>query len=383
MLLAYFRYVNVVILFVPAVTILPYNLLLQRRPDLTSCFLKSGLDARAAAIVMRGLKRVALSGRAVCATIHQPSTAVFNDFNSLLLLKRGGEVVFFGDLGINSSKLIEYLERYDATPRIQPGENPATWMLSAIGAGSATSIIKAFDYSGSYAQSALHIDCNKRINKIIENALDTNKVSFPTSNATSYWTQANTVLFRTLKVYYRSPHYNITRVLVSAIVALLFASVYASQRVPAKEADMNSRVNSIFIAVIFLCVNAANSALAVFEIERNMFYRHKASKMYDSSAILRAFTFAELPFIFLTATFFAVPFYFLLGFAVDAEKFFLFFAFSFLAFATFTFIGQMLVSLFRDSETAQGFGGIIISFTSLFSGILIRPQSIPVFWIFM
>lgn len=54
----------------------------------------SGLDARAAMIVMRGMKRIALSGRAICATIHQPSVAIFNGFDSLLLLKRGGEVVF-------------------------------------------------------------------------------------------------------------------------------------------------------------------------------------------------------------------------------------------------------------------------------------------------
>lgn len=76
---------------------------------------------------MRGLKRIALTGRAVCATIHQPSIAIFNSFDSLLLLKRGGEVVYFGNLGDESSILIDYLQRYDATPKIQPGENPATW----------------------------------------------------------------------------------------------------------------------------------------------------------------------------------------------------------------------------------------------------------------
>ena len=76
---------------------------------------------------MRGLKRIALTGRAVCATIHQPSIAIFNSFDSLLLLKRGGEVVFFGELGDESANLITYLERYAATSKIQPGENPATW----------------------------------------------------------------------------------------------------------------------------------------------------------------------------------------------------------------------------------------------------------------
>lgn len=79
---------------------------------------------------MRGLKKIAKSGRAVCATIHQPSIEIFNSFDALLLLKRGGETVFFGDLGKESSLLISYLERYQSTPVIQPGQNPATWMLT-------------------------------------------------------------------------------------------------------------------------------------------------------------------------------------------------------------------------------------------------------------
>ena len=80
----------------------------------------------------------------------------------------------------------------------------------------------------------------------------------------------------------------------------------------------------------------------------------------------------EVPFIFVTAAVFSLMFYFILGFAAEAEKFFLFFLFVFLGLCTFTFLGQMLVALFRDSQTAQGFGGLIVSFTSLFSGILIQ-----------
>jgi ABC-2 type transporter len=32
---------------------------------------------------------------------------------------------------------------------------------------------------------------------------------------------------------------------------------------------------------------------------------------------------------------------------------------------------------------SEGFGGLVITFTSLFGGILIRPSAIPNFWIFM
>jgi hypothetical protein len=51
---------------------------------------------------------------------------------------------------------------------------------------------------------------------------------------------------------------------------------------------MNSE-STLFIAVIFLGVNALNSVLGVFEVERNMFW-HKAALMYDSSAIAGALT---------------------------------------------------------------------------------------------
>ena len=163
------------------------------------------------------MKRIALSGRAVCATIHQPSIAIFNAFDALLLLKRGGETVFFGPLGENSSNLIQYLERYEATPRISVGENPSSWMLTCIGAGSSGSNKKPFDYAGSYAQSKLHAQCLERIDQICSNANGDNLVSFPTEYATSLGTQSITVLKKAFKVYYRSPTYNLTRVMVSAI----------------------------------------------------------------------------------------------------------------------------------------------------------------------
>lgn len=342
----------------------------------------SGLDARAATIVMRGLTRIAQTGRAVCATIHQPSISVFNQFDALLLLKRGGETVYFGDIGEGCGKLIEYFERFDATPKIQPGENPATWMLTTIGAG-AQQRAKPFDYAGSYAVSKLRSQCLERIEKIYENASADCKVEFPSKYATSTRSQSSAVFSRAMTVYFRSPSYNVTRTTVAIIIAFLFSSVYAAQRVPENESDMTSRVNSIFIAVLFLCVNSLNTVLGVFEFERNMFYRHSAANMYDSKAIIGAFTLAEVPFTLLSSTVFVVPFYFIMGLSSDPSKFFLFYTFTTLGFGTFTFLGQMLVSLLRDSETAQVIGSVIISFSLTFAGILVRPEDIPNFWIFM
>jgi ABC-type multidrug transport system ATPase subunit len=70
----------------------------------------SGLDARAAAIVMRTVRNTVNTGRTVVCTIHQPSIDIFEAFDELFLMKRGGEEIYVGPVGQNSSKLIEYFE---------------------------------------------------------------------------------------------------------------------------------------------------------------------------------------------------------------------------------------------------------------------------------
>ena len=100
----------------------------------------SGLDARAAAIVMRTVRNTVDTGRTVVCTIHQPSIDIFDAFDEvrchstckdpvyastfnvftelrnslyklqLILLKSGGEEIYVGPLGHQSSDLIEYFE---------------------------------------------------------------------------------------------------------------------------------------------------------------------------------------------------------------------------------------------------------------------------------
>jgi ATP-binding cassette, subfamily G (WHITE), member 2, SNQ2 len=69
------------------------------------------------------------AGQAILCTIHQPSGELFQVFDRLLLLKVGGQTVYFGDLGYNSSILIEYFERHGAR-RCKSEENPyVIWWL--------------------------------------------------------------------------------------------------------------------------------------------------------------------------------------------------------------------------------------------------------------
>ena len=89
---------------------------LAAKPDLL-LFLDeptSGLDSSSAFSITRFLKKLAGAGVSILCTIHQPNALIFQTFDRLLLLQRGGECVYFGPIGEDSHVLSSYLERNGA-----------------------------------------------------------------------------------------------------------------------------------------------------------------------------------------------------------------------------------------------------------------------------
>jgi hypothetical protein len=57
---------------------------------------------------------------------------LFSRFDRLLFLGKGGRTIYFGDIGKNSSTLLDYFSRNGANP-IDPAANPAEYMFSVGG----------------------------------------------------------------------------------------------------------------------------------------------------------------------------------------------------------------------------------------------------------
>lgn len=84
----------------------------------------SGLDSQSAWAICAFLRKLADAGQAVLCTIHQPSAILFQEFDRLLFLAKGGKTVYFGPIGKNSETLINYYERNGAR-KCGDEENPA------------------------------------------------------------------------------------------------------------------------------------------------------------------------------------------------------------------------------------------------------------------
>ena len=92
----------------------------------------SGLDSQSSWTIISLLKKLANNGQAILATVHQPSAMLFQQFDSILLLAKGGRTTYFGPLGPDCRTLTSYFEAGGARA-CRPEENPAEYMLNVIG----------------------------------------------------------------------------------------------------------------------------------------------------------------------------------------------------------------------------------------------------------
>ncbi|KAI0142916.1 ABC-2 type transporter-domain-containing protein [Xylariaceae sp. FL1272] len=88
----------------------------------------SGLDSQTAWSTCQLLRSLADDGQSILCTVHQPSAQLFQLFDRLLLLSQKGEILYFGDIGFESSAALSYFkERSPMPPELTV--NPAEWII--------------------------------------------------------------------------------------------------------------------------------------------------------------------------------------------------------------------------------------------------------------
>ena len=90
----------------------------------------SGLDGQSAFEICRFMRVLAASGQTIICTIHQPSAALFEAFDVLMLLAKGGRTTYFGETGKNSAILLDYFARNGAP--CPEDANPAEHIVDVV-----------------------------------------------------------------------------------------------------------------------------------------------------------------------------------------------------------------------------------------------------------
>eukprot|EP00253_Pinus_taeda_P012741 PITA_12741 len=304
----------------------------------------SGLDARAATIVMRTVRNTVDTGRTVVCTIHQPSIDIFEAFDELFLMKRGGQVICAGPLGRHSHKLVEYFEAIDGVPKIKDGYNPATWMLEVSSLAVETRL--GIDFADIYRNSDLYQRNKALIKELSTPAPGSKDLYFPTQYSQTFLIQCVACFWKQRWSYWRNPQYTAVRFFFTFICGLMFGTIF--WRVGGKkgrQTDLFNAMGSMYTAVLMIGVNNASSVQPLVEIERTVYYREKAAGMYSALPYVFAQAAIELPYVLIQAVIYSVLVYAMMDFQWQAAKFLWYLFFSYFTFLYFTYYGMMTMSL--------------------------------------
>ncbi|KAF1777689.1 P-loop containing nucleoside triphosphate hydrolase [Phytophthora cactorum] len=319
----------------------------------------SGLDARSALIVMRGVQSISRTGRTVLCTIHQPSISIFELFDGLLLLQKGGFTAYFGDLGVDSVKMLEYFASIPGTEEIRPQYNPATYMLEVIGAGIGRDVK---DYSIEYKNSE---QCAKNRERTLELCESSDEfVRHSTLNyrpiATGFWNQLKELTKKQRLTYWRNPQYNFMRVFLFPIFAVIFGTTFYQL-----SADSVKRINS-HIGLIY-----NRWTLSVTCAERAVFYRERMSNYYSPLPYSLSLWFAEIPYLIVVIILFVTIEYWLVGWSDNGGDFLFFLLVFYLYTSACTYMGQWMSALMPNEKVANVAVGALSCLLNLFSGYLL------------
>ncbi|KAK9700769.1 ATP-binding cassette transporter snq2 [Basidiobolus ranarum] len=332
----------------------------------------SGLDAQSSYNIIKFVRKLADHGMPLVCTIHQPSSILFEYFDRLLLLARGGKTVYFGPIGQNSRVMLDYFERNGAPPC--PSEaNPSEYILDCIGAG-INGKSKA-DWTQLWKDSPEAIAIQNELEEVQTNIKPKNP--HVREFATGEWEQFKLVYKRMNKTWWRSPDYNMGRFAKVIVVCLL--NGFSFWKLGDSAVDLQARVFSIF-QVLVLGTSLVVLAQPKFMSERLWFKREYASKLYGWRPFGMSIVLVELPYLIICAALCMFCVYWTIGFqAVSDREGYYFIMFLFFMFFSCSF-GQMVAAASASLTQASIFNSFLNSFLNLFAGLLMTPQGLPSFW---
>ncbi|KAK8098039.1 ABC transporter CDR4-like protein 3 [Apiospora kogelbergensis] len=323
----------------------------------------SGLDSQTSWAILDLLEKLTKAGQAILCTIHQPSAMLFQRFDRLLFLAKGGKTVYFGDIGENSKVMTSYFEKHGA-PACPHDANPAEWMLDAIGRTAAPK------------------------DEASDGPPPTEDNSSYREFAAPFLVQLKETTHRVFQQYWRTPNYIYSKALLNTLVALFVGFIFFNA--PNTVQGMQNQSFAIF-QLLTVFGQMVQQTMPHFVVQRDLYeVREQPSKVYSWKVFMLSQIIVELPWNTLMAVIMYFCWYYPVGLYKNAAAadqvtergalmFLLILAFMLFT-STFT---DMIIAMFETAESGGNMANVLFMLCLIFCGVLARPDTLPRFWIFM
>jgi len=349
----------------------------------------SGLDSAAALQVVAMLRTMAVShNRTIILSIHQPGYQILQLIHSVLLIAHGS-VVHHGPLDLLSSRLaaaghlvppqvnvLEYaIDAVDSLNSDQSG------ILLMNGNGKENNAVPDLTLQDLFQldPSSTHDPADKvSPSPARDQQLDQNpdKVTFANSSTKEVMVLAH----RFSKNIIRTRQILIVRTIQAIGAGFSLGSIYVHMGYGSRGAQ--ERAGFLAFTLTFLLTSSIE-ALPMFLEERLILARETSRGAYRVSSYVLANTIVFLPFLFLLATLYVVPSYWLVGLAPNYRAFLFFLLVIWIVLITansfVAFFSSMVSDFIMGNSLVTGFMGAFF----LFSGYFISKEYMPKYSLFL
>ncbi|KAF8877242.1 pleiotropic drug resistance ABC transporter [Gymnopilus junonius] len=312
----------------------------------------SGLDSQSAWAIVSFLRELADKGQAILCT--------------MLLLRKGGKIVYFGDIGHSATTLIQYFEKNGAR-KCFDYENPAEYMLDVIGAG-ATALSEQ-DWHEVWNRAPESQQLQDEIEAIHKEGRSRPAVqaTFKSEFATSWGYQVYQLLKRQAEAYWRDPTYLMAKLVLNAVGGLFIGFTFFKSK--DTQQGTQNKLFAIFMATI-LSVPLSNQLQVPFLNIRKIYeIRERPSRMYNWTALVTAQILIELPWNILGSTILFFTWYWTVAFESSRGGYtYLMMGIAFPFY--YTTFAQGVAAMAPSAEIAALLFSFLFSFVITFNGVL-------------
>ncbi|GMF26674.1 unnamed protein product [Phytophthora lilii] len=203
------------------------------------------------------------------------------------------------------------------------------------------------------------------------------ELTFDTKRASSSYTQFDLLCRRFFRMYWRTPAYNLTRLIISVVLACVFAIIYQGIDYTTYT-GANAGVGLTFVSSLCLGTIGFNNVMpvALRSVQLSTASRERASQPYNALWYFIAGTLAEIPYVFIASLLCCVIFYPSVGFTGYTPFFYYWMVIS-LNTLVFVYLGQLMVFALSSVAVASTLGSLFSGIFLLFAGYNPPLSSIP------
>lgn len=341
----------------------------------------SGLDSQSSWTICQFLRRLADHGQAVLATIHQPSATLFQTFDRLLFLAKGGKTVYFGDIGNNSSTLLEYFGKNGAPP-CEELENPAEYILDMVAGDGCPEV----DWPMAWNKSPEREEVLSEIQRIHSarrpSVHDTVGENDSAEFAMPLSTQLSIVLQRCFQSYYRQPDYIYAKFVLGIASGLFIGFSFW------KSDNTQQGFQNVLFSIFLLCTifnTLVNQIMPRFVAQRSLYeVRERPSRTYSWKVFIVSQILVEVPWqVCLGVCSWASFYWSVFGTDQDGERRGLIMLFIVQFFIYAASMAQFVICAIPEPTLGAIIATMTFGLSFIFNGVMQPPSDLPRFWIFM